>query len=597
MQKDIIKNSPLKSLKKLLPYLKPYKKDIFTMIFFIVIVTITDTIYPLFNRYAINNFIGRGTLDGLFYFFCLFLLTLIINVTSEFMSFFISMKLEIKIASDLRVASFNHLQSLSFSYFNQNDVGYIHSRVMSDTRMIGELVSWYIFDFIWYILYLVASFTIMLTISVKLTLICLILFPIAAGIIIFFSQKLHSSNKELRELNSLITADYNEILSGAKEVKVLAAEDRMLKNFKQDTGRMKLKSIRTQLISTLSATVISLFSSSLVALILLQGGILSYEGVILIGSLSTFIVYVQNFIEPIQGLTRIFTFLVGSSVNIDRFSSLMETKSEVYDSEEVIKKYGTIFSPKKENWEQLIGDIEFSNVSFKYPDGDSYILKDFNLKVPSGTTVAIVGETGAGKSTLVNLVCRFFEPTIGKILIDGKDVKERSSLWLHSNLGYVLQSPYLFSGSIRDNLRYGNESISDEKIIQALKTVSAYGIIEKLENGLDSEVGEGGDLLSTGEKQLLSFTRAIIADPRILVLDEATSSIDTVTEKLIQNAISNLISGRTSFIIAHRLSTIINADVILVFKNGDIIERGSHEELMANRGYYHSLFTKQFQSK
>ena len=222
-------------------------------------------------------------------------------------------------------------------------------------------------------------------------------------------------------------------------------------------------------------------------------------------------------------------------------------------------------------------------------------IENFNLKVPHGTNVAIVGETGAGKSTLVNLVCRFFEPTRGQVLIDGRDARERSQLWLHSNIGYVLQTPHLFSGTVRDNLRYGKPDATDEEIMRALELVSATFVIEKMEKGLDSDVGEGGGMLSTGEKQLLSFARAILADPRILVLDEATASIDTLTEKAIQDAIDTVIKGRTSFVIAHRLSTIVNADVILVVRDGKIIERGTHSELMKQKGYYYELYTRQYE--
>jgi ATP-binding cassette subfamily B protein len=300
-------------------------------------------------------------------------------------------------------------------------------------------------------------------------------------------------------------------------------------------------------------------------------------------------------LEPIQNIINTISALVAIQVNIERFSRLIETESDVADTPEVIEKYGDSFHPKKENWEELSGDVEFENVSFQYPDGDELVLEHFNLKVPKGTNVAIVGETGAGKSTLVNLVCRFYEPTVGRVLIDGRDARERSQLWLHSNIGYVLQTPHLFSGTVRDNLKYGNPSATDEEILNALKLVSADFVLDKMDKGLDSEVGEGGSLLSTGEKQLLSFARAILADPRILVLDEATSSIDTVTEKMIQDAIHTVIRGRTSFVIAHRLSTVVDADVILVVRDGRIIEQGRHRELMEKRGYYYELYTRQYE--
>ncbi|MBR6616215.1 MAG: ATP-binding cassette domain-containing protein, partial [Lachnospiraceae bacterium] len=289
--------------------------------------------------------------------------------------------------------------------------------------------------------------------------------------------------------------------------------------------------------------------------------------------------------------------LITVQVNVERFSTLMETQSDVCDTAAVEAKYGDSFEPKRENWEPLHGDITFEDVSFKYPDGDEYVLEHFNLHIPQGTNVAIVGETGAGKSTLVNLVCRFFEPTSGRVLIDGRDARERSQLWLHSNIGYVLQTPHLFSGSVLENLRYGNPNATMEQIEEAVKSVSADEVIARMEHGYESNVGEGGDLLSTGEKQLLSFARAILADPRIFVLDEATSSIDTVTEKKIQDATDRLMKGRTSFVIAHRLSTIRQADIILVIKDGKIIEQGSHKELITKRGEYYNLYTKQYQEE
>jgi ATP-binding cassette subfamily B protein len=284
-------------------------------------------------------------------------------------------------------------------------------------------------------------------------------------------------------------------------------------------------------------------------------------------------------------------------VNIERFTALLKTESDVKDTPEVIAKYGDTFNTKKENWEPLLGDIEFKDITFRYPDGEETVLEHFNLKVPQGTNVAIVGETGAGKSTLVNLVCRFYEPTEGQLLIDGKDARERSVQWLHSNIGYVLQTPHLFSGTIRENLLYGKLDATQEELDTACKAVNADKIIARLDGGYDAIIGEGGNSLSTGEKQLISFARAIIANPAIFILDEATSSIDTLTEKLIQDAIQTLMKGRTSFVIAHRLSTIRSADVILVVNNGKIIERGSHEELLKKRGYYFDLYMKQFKEE
>ena len=307
--------------------------------------------------------------------------------------------------------------------------------------------------------------------------------------------------------------------------------------------------------------------------------------------------YAQGMMEPLRWLVDIISDLITTQVNIERFTNLMAVQSDVVDTPEVIEKYGDCFEPKKENWEPIRGDIAFRDVTFQYPDGEETVLENFSLDIPFGTRLAIVGETGAGKSTLVNLVCRFYEPTQGTVLIDGRDARERSQLWLHSAIGYVLQTPHLFSGTVRENLLMGNPQATEEQMWQAIRTVSAEDVIAHLDKGLDTDVGEGGDLLSTGEKQLISFARAILADPRILILDEATASVDTVTEARIQAALEEVTQGRTCLMIAHRLSTVRNADMILVVRDGKIVEQGTHAQLLAQKGYYHSLYTRQYEDE
>ena len=435
----------------------------------------------------------------------------------------------------------------------------------------------------------------MLFIDIRLAACILVLVPAAVLLMMYFQKKILKYNRLIREINSKITGSYNEGITGAKSIKVLGIEEKMKTDFKAETREMKKTSVREAHVSALFISTVTMLSSVTLAIVLWQGGQLTLANAMRIGTLSVFMSYALEMLDPIQGIIETLAGLAAIQVNIERLTRLLTEKSDVADSEEVIAKYGDMFEPKKENWEELYGDVEFRDVSFRYPDGDEYVLEHFNLKVPQGTNIAIVGETGAGKSTLVNLVCRFFEPTKGQVLIDGRDVRERSQLWLHSNIGYVLQSPHLFSGTIRENLRYGRPDATDEEIMEALRLVSAEQVLLKMDKGLDSEVGEGGSQLSTGEKQLISFARAILADPRILVLDEATSSIDTVTEKAIQNAIDTVIRGRTSFVIAHRLSTIVDADVILVVKDGRIISRGTHAELMKEKGYYYELYTRQYE--
>ncbi|MBO5789248.1 MAG: ABC transporter ATP-binding protein, partial [Clostridia bacterium] len=383
-------------------------------------------------------------------------------------------------------------------------------------------------------------------------------------------------------------------ITGAKTAKTLVVEDKLQQTFDRDATEMKNVSVRQSHFRSLFTALISFAASMAMALVLWRGGVLTEKQMMEIGTLSAFMSYAIQMMEPIRWLVNALSSLVATQVNIERFVSLLETKSDVTDTPEVTETYGDSFSPKTENWEPLFGDIEFRDVSFRYPDGDVYVLSHFNLTVPQGTTVAIVGETGAGKSTLVNLVCRFYEPTEGQVLIDGKDARERSQLWLHSHIGYVLQSPHLFSGTVWENLLYGNPHATKEQVDAACKAVCADKVIARMEKGYDSDVGEGGDLLSTGEKQLISFARALLADPRIFVLDEATSSVDTVTEALLQQATAHIMKGRTSFVVAHRLSTIRDADIILLVHDGQIVERGTHTELMAQKGEYYHLYTRQY---
>ena len=595
MQEEKTIRLPLFGIPKLFPYIKKYRGRMVIMVFFGAVSSAIDAFYPLFNRYAIDHFVGGQTLEGIGFFAVFYICVLIFQASINYYSAFTCGRVEMSVNKDLRDASFNHLQTLSFSYYNQNSVGYIHSRVMSDTGLIGESVSWRLMNLVWSGAYVLGVLIVMLCINVRLAGCILLLLPAAVLLMTYFQKKLLFYNRKIREINSQITGSYNEGITGIQTIKVLNIEGKMEKDFYAETLTMKKTSIREAHFSAFFISSVTMMSAVVLSLVLWQGAGLTREGIILIGTLSVFMSYAIELLEPIQGIIETFSALAGIQVNIERLTRLLGEASDVADSPEVIEKYGDMFHPRKENWEELQGDVEFDDVSFRYPDGDEFVLRHFNLKIPRGTNVAIVGETGAGKSTLVNLVCRFFEPTEGRILIDGKDARERSQLWLHSNIGYVLQSPHLFSGTVRDNLRYGRPDASDEEIMEALKIVSADQVVARMDKGLDSDVGEGGSLLSTGEKQLLSFARAVLADPRILVLDEATSSIDTVTEKIIQNAIGRVIEGRTSFVIAHRLSTVVDADVILVVRDGQIIDRGTHRELMRRKGYYYELYTRQYE--
>lgn len=585
---------PFFGIGKVLPYMKKYTRVLVVMVGCGLMSTGIDLLTPQFQRYALNHFIGEGTLDSLPLFIALYAATIIFAGVVNYISCGNAMRTEVCVNRDLRDAAFSHLQTLSFSYFNQNSVGYIHARVISDTSRIGSLVSWTLMDAVWHLSYLVGAVLVMFLVNAHLALLVVTILPLIVVLFSVFQTKLIRVNREVRELNSKITSDFNEGITGAKTIKTLVIEDKMAKDFLDDTGAMRHKSTKAAHLRGMFSATLNIASSMALAIVLWQGGYIAASEV---GTFSMFMSYAQGMMEPVRWIIDAISDLITTQVNIERFSRLMETQSDVADTEEVIAKYGDAFDPKRENWEPIKGDIEFKDVDFKYPDGDEYVLENFNLKIPFGSNIAIVGETGAGKSTLVNLVCRFFEPTRGQVLIDGRDARERSQLWLHSAIGYVLQTPHLFSGTVRENLLYGNPNATEEEIQRALELVSATEVVARMEKGLDSDVGEGGDMLSTGEKQLISFARAILADPRILVLDEATASVDTLTEQKIQSAIETIIKGRTSLVIAHRLSTVKNADLILVVKDGKIIERGRHEELLKRHGHYYNLYTRQYEDE
>lgn len=585
---------PFFGIGKILPYLARYKKRVYAMLFCGLLGSVVDIAQPILQRYSINHFIGGGTLDTLPWFIAIYFGTILLSAAANYISCTDATCLEVWIDRDLRNDAFAHLQTLSFSYFNQNSVGYIHARVISDSSRIGSLFSWTLIDGVWQMTYLVGAIIVMLVINAKLALMVLTIMPIIVLLFSVFQSRLVRVNREVREINSKITGNFNEGITGAKTIKTLVIEDKIHDGFVADTAAMRKKTVRAAHLRGLFASTMGFASSLALAIVLWRGGYIAASEV---GTFSMFMSYAQGMMEPVRWIIDSISDLITTQVNIERLSKLLETKSDVVDSPEVIKKYGDCFDPKRENWEPIKGDIEFDDVSFKYPDGDEYILEHFSLNIPFGTNIAIVGETGAGKSTLVNLICRFYEPTSGRVLIDGRDARERSQLWLHSAIGYVLQTPHLFSGTVRENLLYGNPNATDEDIRRALELVSAQGVVDKLENGLETDVGEGGDMLSTGEKQLLSFARAILADPRILVLDEATASVDTITEQKIQSAIDTIIHGRTSIVIAHRLSTVRNADLILVVDDGKIIEQGTHEQLMSRRGSYYRLYTRQYEDE
>ena len=587
----------LKTWAKLLPFLKPYSKQMAVVLIFMLCGAACDIAYPLLSGYAVDTFVTPHTSHGITGFALLYLSVVLLQMVGTIVFARLALRVEMYLGRDLKKKLFVHLQTLSFSYYNTTPVGTIMARVMSDTNRIGSVFAWSLVDIFWSAAYVIGSMAVMLSVNWQLALLVIGVVPVIALLTLYFQKRILRINRQARRINAEITRHYNEGISGAKTSKTLVIEDKNTAAFQEVTSRMRETTVRGVLLNAVYVPIIGFLTALAVAFVITGGGSMVLWGTIGIGELTVFTSFALNIADPVQTLARTISNFIATQANIERVSALLELRPDITDTPEVIQRYGTSFDPKRENWEPLIGHITFEDVTFRYPDGTENVLEHFNLDVPAGTTVAIVGETGAGKSTLVNLCCRFFEPTGGRILIDGRDYRERSQLWLHSNIGYVLQTPHLFSGSIKENIRYGRLDATDEEIVAAAKLTGAHDFITHMEHGYDSDVGEGGGQLSTGEKQLISFARAVLANPRIFVLDEATASIDTKTEALIQEAISTMLTGRTSFLIAHRLSTIRKADMILVVRGGKIVERGTHQQLMEQGGYYADLYNKQFETE
>lgn len=582
--------------KKVFGHMNPLRKHLFIGIGAAVCLGIIDALYPLLNRYAYDDIITSGSLEKLPYFIIGYMI-LSATIAGLVFTFIIHAgQIQQKLSYILRKKAFKKLHELPFSYYDKTPVGWIMARMTSDSRRLSDILSWALIDLAWGMCTMFFITIVVLIINWKLALILLIMLPIIMVLSIYFRKKILKAYRKIRKENSKITGSFNEGITGAKTSKTLVLEEENFNDFDRLTSNMKRHSMKAAFFAGLYFPSILFVATIATAMVYYYGGTMVVEEAVTIGTLVMFAAYIGQFFEPVMQFASILARMQQAQASAERIMSLIEMEPEIWDTPEVIEKYGDAITFKKENWEELKGDITFDNVTFKYSKGET-VLKNFQLDVKEGESIALVGHTGAGKSTIVNLICRFYEPTEGRILIDGKDYKERSLGWLHDNLGYVLQSPHLFSGTIIDNIRYGNQDATDEAIYEAAKLVDADKFIKEFDDGYLTEVGEGGSRLSVGQKQLISFARALIANPRILILDEATSSVDTVTEKSIQRAIDIVLKGRTSFVIAHRLSTITSSDRILVLEDGKILESGNHTELIKEKGHYYKLYTNQFKSE
>ena len=566
---------------RLLKLLKPYWLMLILGLASVALVSWLDAFFTVLNKRIIDEGIISGDVQAMARLFRNYGFIVMAQVVGFFvMLLSVSVQGE-QLRYDLRQKLFEHLQKLSLSYFTKTPLGWIMSRVTSDTEKMAELLTWGLIDTIWALTNIGFAAFYMLRLNSQLALIVILSLPLMIFVSFKFRVKIYYHFRQSRKENSKMTAALNENITGVRVVKALLREDKNLKDFKILSTNMFRESYRAGFLSAIYLPTIQTISAISLVLVLWRGGNMVGNSMLSVGTLQAFISYIMMILWPIQDLARVYAEMQNAIASSERVFSLLETKPEIHDRENLLEV------------NSLIGDVEFKNVSFQYEDGEP-VIQDLSFLIPQGQRIALVGTTGGGKTTIVNLLCRFYEPTAGSIHIAGHNYLKYPMEDIQSRIGVVLQVPHLFSGSIRDNLRYGRLDATDEQIEQAAKLAGAHEFIAKFEKGYDSDVGEGGNQLSVGQKQLISIARAILAEPDIFVMDEATSSVDTLTEALIQQGMQELMTGRTSFIIAHRLSTIKSADQILVIEDGQIAEKGNHESLIRQRGLYYNLYTKQF---
>jgi ATP-binding cassette subfamily B protein len=570
-----------KTFERIIGLIRPHWKWAVGFLGTIAVVSALDALFTYLSKSIVyDGIIARNT-DALLHILLIYGVLLFVQAVGVFGFVYLAGVLGERIRYDLRKKMFNHLQALSLSYYSRTPVGWIMSRVTSDSERVADLVTWGFVDCVWGFMNILSSMAFMLVINWQLALIVLVMLPILFVVAVEFRKRILGEFRNVRRINSKITGSYNESISGVRVVKALGRERENMSEFGELTGSMYKSGYRAAVLSALFLPTVQMITAVALGAIVWYGGSQAKYGVMTVGGISAFVSYVTSMMWPIQDLARVFAEIQHAIASAERIFSLVDSEPDVKDNLDAVDPGN------------ICGDIEFDHVNFSYDDGKS-VLKDFSLYVKSGETIALVGPTGGGKSTIVNLLCRFYEPKDGAIRIGGRDYTSYTLHAIQSRVGIVLQTPHLFSGTIRENLRYGKLDATDTEIEEAARLAGAYDFIAKFDKGFDEEVGEGGNLLSVGQKQLISLARAILAKPEIFIMDEATSSVDTLTEALIQRGTEKLMEGRTSFVIAHRLSTIRRADRILVVEDGQIAEMGTHAELLKLRGKYYQLYTRQF---
>ncbi len=592
----------LKLWRKVFSYSFRYKKSLVVLVIGVLFVALIEASFALVTRAVIDEVATRGSDVRIGYYSLIYGIMTLSIIVAIWLFILSAGNISNRVSYDIREEGFRRLQSLEFSFYDHRPIGWLISRLTSDCDKLARVIAWGFIDIIWASSLVIAIAIILLVMHWKLGLIVLSVIPPLIIISVYFQKRLLHSSRKIRKFNSLITASYNENISGIRTTKTLVREEENFSEFRGLSSEMYAASVTNALQSAIYMPLVLTMGSLAAGLVLWNGGEYVMHETLSLGTLIAFIFYTGQFFSPINDFANTLIQMQAAQAAGERVVGLLNTEPAIKDSPEVLdrieqfSKTGRSENFACDGFPAKIESVEFRNVDFSY-EKSIPVVSDFSLSVQAGQTIALVGQSGGGKSTIVNLVSRFYEPTSGNILINGIDYRKRSLSWLQSNLGIVLQTPHLFSGTIRENIRYGRLEATDAEVEEAAQRVNADEFIRETENGYETRVGEGGSRLSTGQKQLISFARALLADPQIFIMDEATSSIDTEAEQIIQQGLEEIFKGRISFVIAHRLSTIRSADLILVIDKGRIRESGNHEELLQRNGHYFNLYTQQFRNE